>query len=115
MPATFAAEKPALVFYVTEDGGLTWRASTPVPSSANYRGFQWSFVNARQGFATDGYKFFVTLDGARTWTTVTPNIDLQDLTQIDFVSDQTGWAVVNGTLMKTTKCFDGQGDHESKK
>ena len=37
----------------------------------------------------------------RTFTSVKPNIDLTNLSQLDFVSEQIGWGIIDGCLWKT--------------
>lgn len=94
---------PALVFYLTQDGGKSWQATTPVRSSQEpFRGFQTSIVDAGHAFVSDGYRLFYSADGMRSFTSVNPNIDLTNLSQLDFVSNQLGWGIIDGCLWKTT-------------
>jgi len=94
---------PALFFYLTQDGGKSWQATTPVRSSQEpFRGFQTSIVDAGHAFVSDGYELFYSADGMRTFTSVKPNIDLTNLSQLDFVSEQIGWGIIDGCLWKTT-------------
>lgn len=93
---------PALVFYLTQDGGESWQATTPVRSSQEpFRGFQTSIVDAGHAFVSDGYEMFYSADGMRSFTSVKPNIDLTNLSQLGFVSGQIGWGIIDGRLWKT--------------
>ncbi len=91
-----AEGKPPL-FYVTHDAGESWSlaASPKGPVTA------WSFADAGHGFALGGDKLWATADGCRTWTEIRPNYTLTGVTQLDFVSDQIGWAIGPGIYLKT--------------
>ena len=53
------------------------------------------------GFVTDGNTLYTTQDGGQTWQETTPNVGLKGTSQLDFVSDQVGWAVCSGRLLRT--------------
>lgn len=94
---------PALVFYLTTDNGQNWQATTPVPSSREpFRGFQIAVADAVHAYVSDGYALFYSADGMRTFTPVATDLDLANLSQLDFISFSTGWAIVDGNLWKTT-------------
>ncbi|MDR3602918.1 MAG: hypothetical protein P4L49_20980 [Desulfosporosinus sp.] len=94
---------PALVFYLTQNDGKSWQATTPVRSSQEpFRGFQTNIVDARHAFVSDGYELFYSADGMRSFTSVKPNIDFTNLSQLDFISEQIGWGIIDGRLWKTT-------------
>jgi len=103
MPVEFRGQTPpALVFYTTQDGGANWKTTTPVQSSQeSYRGFQWSIIDAHHSIVSDDYKLYYTSDGSYSFESITPNIDLMNLQQLDFVSEQLGWAIIDGGLWKT--------------
>lgn len=94
------------IFYQTRDGGLTWAATAPVKSKVSSVGqLVWDFVDPSHGWATDGVTLFATTDGGQTWKTLTPAVSLTSVQQLDFVTDQTGWAVLEQsgtTLLQTT-------------
>ncbi|MDR3602908.1 MAG: hypothetical protein P4L49_20930 [Desulfosporosinus sp.] len=93
---------PALVFYHTQDGGESWQATAPVRSSQEpFRSFHTSIVDAEHAFVCDGYKLFYSADGMHSFTSVKPDIDLTKLSQLDFVSEQIGWGIIDGSLWKT--------------
>ncbi|MDQ7097021.1 hypothetical protein REC12_25840 [Desulfosporosinus sp. PR] len=102
LPVELRGQTPALVFYLTQDGGEDWQAATPVRSSQEpFRGFHTSIIAAEQAFVSDGYELFYTADGMRSFNPVKPDIDLTGLSQLDFVSDQMGWGIIDGSLWKT--------------
>lgn len=70
--------------------------------NVRYDFFQWSLVSLNNWFVTDGQKLFVTDDGGQKWNSISPNISFKNLSEIDFVSPQDGWAVKNsGALYHT--------------
>ncbi len=101
MPVEFQASGGKTVFYLTTDGGATWTPTTSVPTESSPA--PWSFANPSAGFViTNSATLYRTTDGGAQWTAVQPNISLQNTTELDFVSAQTGWAVVNGSLLATS-------------
>ncbi|MDA8346491.1 MAG: hypothetical protein M0Z66_13560 [Thermaerobacter sp.] len=86
----------ATVFYRTADGGYTWTATTPV------QGDVYSVVDADHIVVTDGLKIYRTSDGGLHWTAVQPNLRLQGVSLLDFVSPSAGWAIVGGQLLRTS-------------
>lgn len=94
LPVTFNnRDGTVTVFYVTHDGGETWGATTSIQSAVIY-----DFVDLNHGWATDepyrkgGGKLYETRDGGRSWTAITPNVSLEHVTKLNFVSHQVGWA-----------------------
>jgi photosystem II stability/assembly factor-like uncharacterized protein len=93
----------ATVIYVTHDGGTTWRSTMPIFTTLNAS----YFIDMQHGWLTDGTNLFVTGDGGQHWAKLTPSANFKHITQIDFVSETTGWALGNQgngslTLLKTT-------------
>lgn len=90
----------------TQDGGMSWTPTTPVQSAQesleSYWGFHWSIIDATHIFVCDGYKLYCTLDGSHSFVSITPNISLKNLQQLDFASEQLGWAIIDGGLWKTS-------------
>lgn len=84
------------VFYQTTDGGRTWTPTTPV------RGNVYAIIDAHNIVATDGITIYRTEDGGVQWTQVQPDLSLQGVSDLDFISPMDGWAVVNGHLLRTT-------------
>ncbi|KJR47440.1 hypothetical protein UF75_2202 [Desulfosporosinus sp. I2] len=107
LPVEFRGQTPpVLVFYRTQDGGMSWTPTTPVQSAQesleSYWGFHWSIIDATHIFVCDGYKLYCTLDGSHSFVSITPNISLKNLQQLDFASEQLGWAIIDGGLWKTS-------------
>lgn len=93
----------ATVIYVTHNGGTTWRSTMPIFTTLNAS----YFIDMQHGWLTDGTNLFVTGDGGQHWAKLTPSANFKHITQIDFVSETTGWALGNQgngslTLLKTT-------------
>jgi len=93
----------AAVFYVTHDGGTTWRSTTPVSAALSSS----DFLDMQHGWLTDGTSLFVTDNGGQHWAKLTPSVNFKRITLLDFVSETTGWAISHQSagssfLLKTT-------------
>jgi len=101
MPVYLGSGSPSinLVFYITKDGGNSWSSTTPLSSPTN--DFIWSWPDALHGFAAENQTgiLYITVDGGKTWSKST--LGGVALSQLDFVSATTGWALANGNLFKT--------------
>jgi photosystem II stability/assembly factor-like uncharacterized protein len=100
LPLTFHSQGQPVIFYFTDNKGISWRPTTPIKSKDN-QPFIWSFANIKLGFASDHIQLYKTSDAARTWKTIKPNIDFKNVTQIDFVSKNAGWAIGKDIFVKT--------------
>jgi photosystem II stability/assembly factor-like uncharacterized protein len=92
-----------LDIYVTHNGGATWQSGTPLVASAT----AWDFIDGNHGWASDGTGLFMTSDGGQHWKELSPNASFHNVSRLDFVSSEIGWAI--GTteanvpsLLKTT-------------
>lgn len=100
LPVVFGSTVQSTVFYVTHDGGRTWRAGAGIPGGRAR--VAWSFADVNHGFAVVGRGFFRTDDSGRHWRQVQPNWNLQGAVELDFVSPTVGWAIlVDGKLLHT--------------
>jgi photosystem II stability/assembly factor-like uncharacterized protein len=104
LPTMAGSEGSGTFFFITENGGATWKAGAGVPGSGLT-----SVVSPNDVFILFSGVIFVSHDATRTWTNVTPNIDLTSkmVTQFQFVDVQTGWVVLSDanshtSLYKTT-------------
>jgi photosystem II stability/assembly factor-like uncharacterized protein len=93
----------ATVIYVTHDGGTTWSSTMPVSAALSAS----HFLDVQHGWLTDGIALFVTSDGGQHWTKLTASANFKHVTQLDFVSESTGWAISkqgdgSSFLLKTT-------------
>ncbi|HEY6410339.1 MAG TPA: YCF48-related protein, partial [Ktedonobacteraceae bacterium] len=93
-----------LAVYATHDGGATWSHSTLVFAA----GKAWDFLTMQQGWVlgANGSSVNVTSNGGQSWLTNTPSANFQNISQLDFVSAQEGWAISTTTpsapvLLKT--------------
>ncbi|QQE79521.1 YCF48-related protein [Alicyclobacillus sp. SO9] len=92
-----------LTAYRTTDGGRTWAPGKVVQSSvANQEITAPSFPTFNDGFATDGEKFFKTTDGGQTWSSLTPNVSLRNISELEFTSSTNGWALMNTRVLYHT-------------
>ena len=112
----------ACIIYASHDGGRSWQATAPVRN-----GGASDFISASEGWiwAAEPHNtgsaapvtgtLYRTRDGAQTWEALpgTPGLDafLQhggDVLQLDFVSAETGWAIVRGADGRTTQLLKTQ-------
>ena len=104
LPVLLFANTNAAVFYVSQDGGQTWSATTPVAQG----GFL-AVASASDFFVWDGgTSLNVSHDAGSSWKIITPNVNLKDnLVSFQFVNATTGWALTSDAsshhkLYKTT-------------
>ena len=90
LPALLFSNSNGAEFYVSQDGGQTWTATTPVPQG----GFL-AVGSASDFFVWDGgTPLNVSHDAGATWSTLTPNINIKDnMISLQFVNATTGWAL----------------------
>jgi photosystem II stability/assembly factor-like uncharacterized protein len=81
-----------IVFYATIDSGTTWTYTVPV-RRINDDYYPSSFADMNHGWLMNGFDLHVTSDGGRRWMTIQPSQLPVDVTQLDFVSPQVGWAI----------------------
>jgi photosystem II stability/assembly factor-like uncharacterized protein len=112
------------VIQVTQDGGLTWRPTTPVKD-----GEAWCFITDQQGWMWSEEPHYLsattpvngtlyhTEDGGNTWRPVPTTTGLatglnqrENVIQLDFVDLDCGWALIqewNGLATKLLQTTDG--------
>jgi photosystem II stability/assembly factor-like uncharacterized protein len=97
-----------LVFYGSDDGGITWTARPGIIELTSERK-EWSFVShvdvvsLKDVFVRGGPNLYVTHNGARSWRTIKPNVDFglegaksrRDVSRMDFVDATHGWVVIS--------------------
>ena len=123
VPKSHKAIECATIFYITQDGGLTWQSRKPVQAE----GIAVDFVNTNEWWywrseprdtgstAPVQGKLYHTIDGGKTWSEISPDKTLQELLQkgqnimdLDFADNKTGWVLVSSKdtspniLLKTT-------------
>ena len=122
LPQSGRASESACIIYVSHDGGRSWRATTPVRNGSvsdfisASEGWVWAAEphNTGSGAPVKGMLYH-TWDGGQTWEALagTPGLDafLQhggDVLQLDFVSAETGWAIVRAADGWTTQLLKTQ-------
>jgi photosystem II stability/assembly factor-like uncharacterized protein len=93
----------AIAIYVTHDGGSTWQSTTPLPREFSIV----DFADSQHGWATDGSILYRTSDGGQHWTQLSTSESLKNVSQLDFVSDQIGWAISSTPSNSVLKTVDG--------
>jgi photosystem II stability/assembly factor-like uncharacterized protein len=102
LPVTLFTDSPHKVFYLTRDGGQSWKPGSVIASNGIA-----SIPTLQDIFVWDGGLLQTSRDGGQTWTATTPNINLsQTIAQLDFVDKDNGWATsidisMKGMLYKT--------------
>jgi len=108
MPVNLFDGGNKLSIYTTDDGGTSWKGSTPalVPSSAV------AFVDVNHGWAVGGNKNVLAVygssDGGQHWNALTSNVGagVEGVSRLDFVSATKGWLLgttaSNSTLLYQT-------------
>lgn len=88
MPVRLLGNSSAYDFYVSQDGGANWSATTPVQE-----GGQFSMPTPQDFFVWDGgSNLSVSHDGGTSWSTITPNVNVADtLMEFVFVDASNGW------------------------
>jgi photosystem II stability/assembly factor-like uncharacterized protein len=90
LPVGLYFDTPGTVFYLSSDGGLSWKPTTPVVFNGKC-----SIASMVDFFAWDGGPVLsISHDAGTTWSSVNPNINIKDtLATFQFVNASTGWAV----------------------
>ncbi len=97
-----------LVFYASDDGGITWTARPGIIELTSERK-EWLFVShvdvvsLKDVFVRGGPNLYVTHNGARSWRTIKPNVDFglegaksrRDVSRMDFGDATHGWVVIS--------------------
>jgi photosystem II stability/assembly factor-like uncharacterized protein len=98
------------LIYVTHDGGVTWTATTSIRTQAQTPGVgtdQYIMntlfypVSLESCWAFDGNSLYKTNNSGVTWVKTPTNLKPDQISQMNFVNDQLGWAT-GKALFKTT-------------
>lgn len=92
LPVLLYSNSNAAVFYVSQDGGQSWTATTPVAQG----GFL-AVGSAEDFFVWDGgAALSASHDGGNSWSSISPDVNLKDtLVSIQFVNANTGWVLTS--------------------
>jgi len=93
------------ILYRTLDGGKTWIETTPV----NINAFHFSIISDIC-WVSDGNTLYKSDDAGKTWLMLNNKIASEDIIELNFVNSQTGWAIGQEGIYKTTD----SGSHWSK-
>ncbi len=105
LDASYHSIAMVVVFYVTHDGGTTWKYTTPLPITLGKR-LTLSIADIDHGWVTDGRALYLTSDSGRHWTKIEPTLSFANVKQLGFISPQAGWAV-SKTYPFLLKTLDG--------
>lgn len=115
LPVSFTTsnnERSGAVWYTTEDGGITWKPGKPIYGSPS--------LNPQNGGAPSGFRaqaaadlrhfwmidaesgvLYGSTDGGAQWTKLSASPQLQNVGQLFFIDEQTGWAQGRGIVLQT--------------
>jgi photosystem II stability/assembly factor-like uncharacterized protein len=85
---------PYTYIYVTHDGGATWNFTSPITAPTN----NFDFIDVNHGWAVSGDNnnvLYTTSDGGQHWTKLPSSTNFTNITSLDFVTSQVGWAISN--------------------
>jgi photosystem II stability/assembly factor-like uncharacterized protein len=91
LPVVFHLDPPELVFYMTRDGGATWKETTSLEKS-EYRTV-YDCVSLQECWVVAGDTLMVSHDSAQTWAQISPNIKMGGVWELEFVNSRTGCAL----------------------
>lgn len=102
LPVDFQSQASKTYFYVTHDAGQTWTPTQAVPSG------QWSLADASHWWVVSGNTLYLSTDEGQSWMQIEPNAVFNNVTSLDMVSADVGFAIDmssnsgTGGLIKTT-------------
>lgn len=100
LPVVFYAGGQSIVFYKTDNRGVTWKATAPLKTSLDQLPL-WSIPDPEHIFVADGERIYTTGGGGRTWKTIQPASKFGHVAQLDFPDDRTGWMLGDGFTLQT--------------
>lgn len=87
-------------FYVTDDGGETWRSAAPLQWLGGP--WLWAWPEAAHAMVVNGLNWCVTSTSGASWQCDRLPAELEGVTELSFVTAQRGWAVADDGLLRTT-------------
>ena len=110
LPVIFTGRTNQTIIYVTQNGGKSWNATTPLPLVAVAH--MTDFVDAAHGWVADNTNdarsnqytqstVYRTGDGGQHWTQYTIKLGA-DMEALDFVSPTQGWAIDSQQMLYQT-------------
>ncbi|QSO45671.1 WD40/YVTN/BNR-like repeat-containing protein [Alicyclobacillus mengziensis] len=104
LPTWVDTNPGTFLVFCTSDGGNTWKPTTAITRDVQgVESQNWSFPSSTNWFVTDDKRLFVTNNSGQTWNIITPNISLQNVSELEFTSSTNGWALMKkGVLYHTT-------------
>lgn len=100
IPVTWPGATSTTVFYVTNDDGATWQATTPIESADPMQ--LWTWPTGRDAAAASDTTWCVTDNASATWHCEPLPAALHGISDLSFASPQAGWAIADGSLLTTT-------------
>lgn len=97
--------RDVMAFYASSDGGKTWEMWPSLVNGTSASDHP-SFVSDQAAFVRCGMAVCGTRDGGTSWQALQANVQFdpnqeRNLTQVDFINEQVGWAVTPAGLFAT--------------
>lgn len=83
-----------VMLYRSTDKGVSWKPVLTTPGMKNGKVFKLSIIDGSHAVASDGNRLYTTDNAGQSWQSVSPGADLKGLQQLDFISPNEGWAVL---------------------
>jgi photosystem II stability/assembly factor-like uncharacterized protein len=112
LPVKFDTEAASFLdVYVTHDGGQNWQPTSLLSAGAINRAPTIDFIDVSHGWATNGTILYATSNGGQSWIEVPTSQNFKNISSLDFVSSEVGWAIGGAGSNSTVLLKTVDGGH----